>query len=123
MVAFHDIMRKHLNDINTLIDLVKVDDAKVIFLAIPFLNNNDNLDKSEIYISQLKQNFINTCERNDYFADISAIAKRFEISKRLVNFMDAHASPELHLEIGILLNRLIKDNIKVSDESVYFCNN
>jgi hypothetical protein len=117
-----DIMRKHLNDINTLVDIVKADDAKIIFLAIPFLNNNDNLDKSKIYISQLKENFINTCEDNDYFVDVSPLAKSFEISKRVVNFMDAHASPELHLEIGVLLNRLLKNNIKESDESVYVCN-
>ena len=115
------VMTKHLIDINSITSSVKKDGAKVIFLAMPFLSNNDSLEKSEIYISKLRENFINMCSDGDYFIDVSPMARNFNDSERVVSLLDHHASKELNFQIGLLLKRLLNNNLKEFDEGVIPC--
>jgi hypothetical protein len=117
-----NVMTKHLIDINDITSTARKEDSKVIFLAIPFLSDMNSLERSEIYISKLKENFINTCTDNDYYIDITPIARNFNDSERVVSSVDHHASPELNFEIGLLLKRVLNDDYKEPNEGVTPCN-
>ena len=116
-----NVMSKHLIDINSITSLVKKDGARVIFLAVPFLSSDKSIENSEIYISKLRENFLNTCSAYDYFIDVSPTAKNFSISNRIVSSIDHHASAELNFEIGLLLKRVLENKLAVSDKGVFSC--
>jgi len=117
-----NIMKKHLVDINDITSSLKNNNSKIIFLAIPFLGNKDSLERSEVYISKLRENFINNCKYNDYFIDITPISEGFNDHDRVVSFLDQHGSPELNSEIATLLTKVISGDYKELDEGVTPCN-
>ena len=65
---------------------------------------------------------INVLDDNDYYIDITPIARNFNDSERVVSSVDHHASPELNFEIGLLLKRVLNDDYKEPNEGVTPCN-
>jgi hypothetical protein len=114
-------MNLHLEEINRLFSIARKKDSRIIFLTFPFLNNNSNLEKSKIYISQLKDNFKEICKKGDFFVDISHIARKFKTNERVVNFLDAHPSPELHSETALILLSILNNKKRGIEEIALEC--
>ena len=108
----------HKKDIKDLIKLMREKNNKIIFVTFPFLNNDQVLlNSNELYISDLKEEFLDFCKEGDWFYDPSSTALNLNIKDRVVNFMDAHPSELLHEAVAndlglLILNAKNADSIK-----------
>lgn len=110
--AYHDqsTFNTHKNEILDLLGAMRSEDNRIIFVAFPFLNNDQVLLKSQdIYISDLRKEFINYCHDGDWFYDPSVAAFNIDINNRLASFIDAHPSALLHEVVAKDISRLILD--------------
>ena len=91
---------------------------KIIFVTFPFLNNDQVLlNSNDLYISDLRKEFLDFCREGDWFYDPSLTALNLSIKERVVNFMDAHPSELLHEAVAndlgpLILNAKNADSVK-----------
>ena len=110
--AYHDqsIFNTHRNEIRDFLSAMRSEDNRIIFVAFPFLNNDQVLLKSQdIYISDLRKEFLNYCNDGDWFYDPSVAASNIDTNNRLASFIDAHPSALIHVVVATDISRLILD--------------
>ncbi len=119
-----EILAKHREDLLRLHSYARSSGANVIFLVFPFLNSNDALKRSTVYVDPMRDYFNASCLSGDFFVDATKFAEKLSQGERVVNFLDAHPSPVLHQEIGkALVGLLINGAPRVAIYGVVPCRN
>lgn len=108
--AFTDpsTMEKHKADLARLHGDARKVGASVVFVVFPILVSEEGMKTSEIwYVTAMRRYFEETCRKGDYFLDVTPMARQLSDSERVVNFMDAHPSAELHRMVGEALGLIL----------------
>lgn len=123
--AFGDpsTMEKHKADLARLHGEARKVGARIVFVVFPILVDEKAMEASrEWYIPAMRQYFEETCRKGDYFFDVTPFAKTLSDGNRVVNFMDAHPSAELHGMVGTALAQIVrKDENALRIEGVTPC--
>jgi hypothetical protein len=104
-----DVFEKHFADLKSVHEKVYAKNGQVILIAFPFLNTEETLKFSQVYIQKIKESFLQSCRKGDIFMDITPLASTLHVNERVVNFMDGHPSPKLHRIVGQQLAAIIND--------------
>jgi hypothetical protein len=113
-------LKKHLTDLKSLHAEIHGTGSKLFFIVFPFLNSDEVVSQSGIYVAPLKDYFLSNCSHGDAMFDVSPIASKLTVGERTVNAMDAHPSTLLHSMIGKVVNDFIGGKI-VSGDSIIIC--
>jgi hypothetical protein len=95
-----EVFAKHVDDLRLFIDYARRNEAKLLVLVFPFM---DNLDMSRtMYVDKI----INYFKRNSVTViDVSDAVKQLSLRERIVNFNDGHASAEAN---GLVAREILK---------------
>ena len=100
----------HKKEVKDFVSSMRSENNNIIMIAFPYLNNDEVLRISEeLYIADLRDEFLSFCKSGDWFLDPSPIALNLSINDRVANFLDAHPSAPLHALVAAELERLISN--------------
>jgi hypothetical protein len=117
-----NVLEKHFSDLKKIHEKVYRRGGQIIFIVFPFLNNDESLKRSSVYVHKIKESFLISCRNGDILIDVTPIASYLQTNDRVVNFMDAHPSPRLHQIVADLLIEIFNGNRNlVEKDGVAYC--
>lgn len=90
----------HGAQVRSLLADFHADQARVLLLVFPYLDDDGYLQRSAGYEARVRAEFDATCRPGDLRLDLATLARRLPPRERVVNRMDGHASPRLHAMIA-----------------------